>query len=233
MAPRRDGLDTRRTILAAAALAFGRKGFHETTIAEICQAAGTNIASVNYHFGHKEALYVECWREAFRRSHAKHPPGDGLPPGAPPEERLRGWIRAMLRCIADPESHDLAIMHREWVNPTGLLAEAIPQMVAPVQAILTQIIEEILGDGASRTDVFLCEMSIQSQCMNPVVFQQRHPVPDDAPAPPMPKEVALNIEAIAEHAIAFSLGGLAQARRQIEARRAQARKPKRRKAACI
>ena len=58
--PREDTARTRGKLLAAAGEIFAEKGFRETTIAEICLKAGTNVAAVNYHFGSKEALYSEA-----------------------------------------------------------------------------------------------------------------------------------------------------------------------------
>ena len=36
---------------------FGEKGFDNTTIRELCQEAGINIAMINYYFGSKEKLF--------------------------------------------------------------------------------------------------------------------------------------------------------------------------------
>ena len=51
------GSDTRTRILDAARDAFSENGYHGTSIRQIIARAGTNVASVNYHFGSKDALY--------------------------------------------------------------------------------------------------------------------------------------------------------------------------------
>ena len=48
--------DTKRRILDAAELLMGEKGFTSTSMRDITAAAKVNHASVNYHFGSKEAL---------------------------------------------------------------------------------------------------------------------------------------------------------------------------------
>lgn len=48
--------DTKESILDAAEALFGAQGFSGTSLRNITAAAGVNIASVNYHFGSKEAL---------------------------------------------------------------------------------------------------------------------------------------------------------------------------------
>jgi|SRR5699024_8648571 len=54
---------TRDRILDAAERLFAEQGFHLTTLRQITQAAGANLAAVNYYFGSKQALI----RAIFRR----------------------------------------------------------------------------------------------------------------------------------------------------------------------
>lgn len=48
--------DTKRRILDAAESLMGDKGFNATSMRDITAAAKVNLASINYHFGSKEAL---------------------------------------------------------------------------------------------------------------------------------------------------------------------------------
>ncbi len=54
--------DTRDRILAAAQRLFAEKGFDATSVRDITTEAGCNVASVNYHFGGKDNLYLETFR---------------------------------------------------------------------------------------------------------------------------------------------------------------------------
>ena len=74
---------TKERLLKSAGEVFAKKGYSDATIAEICSLAGTNIASVNYHFKNKKALYVEAWRQAFSQSLQMFPPDGGVSPDAP------------------------------------------------------------------------------------------------------------------------------------------------------
>jgi len=218
MLERKDGVETRKRILGAASLEFGRKGFRDTTVADICRLAGTNIASVNYHFGDKERLYVEAWRQSFQRSHELHPPDGDVPDGASPEERLRGWICSTIARVVDTTCHDFEIIHKEMANPTGLLAEAMRTSVEPIQRILAGILRDLLGEKASDEDIRLCEMSVHSQCVNPRLFAKRFRTPEkkrSLSGPPFPD---LDPEMIADHVTRFSLAGLGEVRRHIETR---------------
>lgn len=53
---------THERILDSAEKLFADNGFRGTSLRQITQAAKVNIAAVNYHFGTKEALYVEVIR---------------------------------------------------------------------------------------------------------------------------------------------------------------------------
>ncbi len=52
-------IDTRTRILDVAERLFGERGFPATSLRDITTEAGVNVASVNYHFGSKEALLTE------------------------------------------------------------------------------------------------------------------------------------------------------------------------------
>ncbi len=55
-------VDTRERILDAAERLFTANGFDGASMRQITGAAGVNLASVNYHFGSKEALVQEVFR---------------------------------------------------------------------------------------------------------------------------------------------------------------------------
>jgi AcrR family transcriptional regulator len=52
-------MDTKKRIIDSAAALFAKQGFHAATLRSITDSAGVNVASVNYHFGSKEALFDE------------------------------------------------------------------------------------------------------------------------------------------------------------------------------
>ena len=45
---------------------FAERGVAATSIRELAQEAGVNVAAVNYHFGDKETLYLETLRFCYR-----------------------------------------------------------------------------------------------------------------------------------------------------------------------
>jgi len=204
---RKDAQETRQRLLAAAAEVFAEKGFWETTHAEICGRARTNTAAVNYHFGSKENLYVESWKYSFEKSVEAHPPEGGVAPDAPVRERLHGRILAFMQRMADPDNHEVEIMHKEMANPTGLLTETLQQAIEPMRQGLRSIIRELLGACAGEQQVSFCQMSVIGQCFGPMLHlrQARRTPGLSRPAGPL---LAFDVEELAEHVTQFSLAGI-------------------------
>ncbi len=207
---------TQARLLESAAQVFAEKGYRDATIAEICERAGANIAAVNYYFRDKETLYTEAWRLAFHRSLATHPPDGGVPPDAPPEQRLRGHVASMVERILDPGTHEFDIVHKEHANPTGLLAEIMRESIEPLRRQLARIVRELLGQTASERDVALCQMSIMAQCMHIMVRHRHHKMSPTPGPPPGPPEFDFSVKEMTDHIIRFSLAGIRQMRRRLE-----------------
>lgn len=209
-----DGQETRQKLLAAACEVFATKGFREATIAEICQKAKANSAAASYHFGGKEALYVESWRAAFARSLRIYPPDGGVPPAAPVEEQLRGRILSIMRRIIDPQSYEFDIAHQEMASPTGLLAGPIRDSLEPIFRALTALVRALLGEAASEQQVRLCQMSIRAQCFGPLLRERHRKMAAPGLAPPPPEPLPDDVETLAAHVTRFSLAGIQAIRAQ-------------------
>lgn len=55
--------ETRKAILRAAIVAFGKAGYSAATTRQIAAAAGVNQPAISYYFGTKEGLYKACAEE--------------------------------------------------------------------------------------------------------------------------------------------------------------------------
>jgi len=211
-----DSGSTRERLLEAAGAIFAQKGYHHATVAEICERADANIAAVNYYFRSKDNLYVEAWREAFQRSVGTHPPDGGVATDAPPEDWLRSRIRALVERVADPNSIEFEIIHKELANPTGLLSEPMAKAIEPIRRGMSHVIREMLGPRAPDDALRLCEMSVLTPCIHFVLrdrLRRSLPKGTHLPGPP-PLEV--DVETIVDHIYRFSLAGLRDVRRRIE-----------------
>jgi len=191
-------------LLSAACEIFTEKGFRGATVAEICARAGTNIAAVNYYFGGKEPLYQEAWRHCLKESMRRRPPDGGVSPEAPPEERLRGQMKALMRRIADPENKDFLISQMEMLNPTGLLEEVMRMELIPLREKTLAAVRELLGPNADEQRVVFSEACLISMCVHPMLMLRvRHKA--KKAEPPM---FMNDLEAFAEHVVRFALAGI-------------------------
>jgi AcrR family transcriptional regulator len=212
-----DQTKTRERLLTAAGEIFAEKGFRDTTVAEICRKAGTNIAAVNYHFGSKEVLYREAWRHAFHESIEAHPPEGGVPETAPPEERLQAQVSALVRRMTDRNNRAYSFLYREYANPTDLLA-LIRKEIKPIQQRTRRLLRELLGPSVGEKEILFCEMAIIGQCTNPMLVHGRL---EQLNGGKEALRIIDDIDAYARHIVEFSLAGLAAVRRKAEARRLQ------------
>lgn len=191
-------------LLEAACRVFAEKGYRGATVQEISSLAGANIASINYHFNDKKTLYVEAWRYAFATSIEQYPPDGGVSADAPPEERLRGNISALLRRISDKNTVEFLIARNEVTNPTGFLKEVMREEIAPPHEIMKKAVRDLLGPNASESQVRYSVLCIITQCFEPIVLTRSINEQDGKGIfPPID-----NIEEFIEHVIQFSLGGL-------------------------
>ncbi|MFH0995459.1 MAG: CerR family C-terminal domain-containing protein [Pseudomonadota bacterium] len=208
--------DTQVRLLKSACKVFAEKGYRQATLAEICERAGANIAAVNYYFRDKATLYAEAWRQSFQRSLEIHPADGNVPPGASPEDRLRGRIQSILQRIADPQSYEFDIMYKELVNQTGLLADVMQESIEPIRRGLFVLMRELLGEKATDLQVQLCQMSIRAQCFDLIIREQRRkksPEGKKLTGPPFPD---VDVAVLADHILRFSLAGIRELRREIE-----------------
>ena len=213
---RKGALRTPKSLLAAASEVFAEKGYRDATIAEICERAGANIAAVNYHFRDKETLYREAWRHAFSESVKAHPPDGGMSDSAPPEDRLRGQVTALLHRIADEQSKEFLFVQKELANPTGLLDEVMKQEIRPMHEKMESVVRELLGPRCSDMQVRFCAISIITQCINPAVAMKRRKEKQEGKDGPPGVD---DIEAYSEHVVKFSLAGIHAIRDEAEKKR--------------
>jgi AcrR family transcriptional regulator len=157
---------TREALLLAAGKIFAERGFRDSTIREICQAAKANIAAVNYHFGDKEHLYLEVLRYAHQCARRKFPLTK-IDHRLTPEERLRLFVENLLQRLSQqgPHAWSARLMSREMIEATGALEVIVNEEIRPNSEELGRIIKDIVGPGVSPETQRLCAMSVVSQCV--------------------------------------------------------------------
>ena len=198
-------IKTKDRVLQAACEIFAKKGFRETTVAEICEQADANIAAVNYHFGDKEKLYDEVWRHAFSIASSAHPVDGEVAEDAPAEKHLLAFTNAILhRVFSEKESGLFAkLLYREMAAPTLALEQIAKEALFPQIQHLEKVIDQILDDSVDEKQRTLCKHSIIGQC---VFFNFSRPLREIIIGKKeLPEE---EINRLAQHVTRFSLGGL-------------------------
>lgn len=209
----KETVDTEKRLLEAAGEVFAEYGYRAATVRQICEKAGANIAAVNYHFGDKEGLYRAVLRFVPKSYAEKNPRHLSLSAKATAEEKLRAYIRSLLRRVFDkgrPGWHT-KILAREMIEPTRALDTLVEEGGRPMHRELASIIRELLGSGASDKAVRLCTMSIVSQC---VYYHHARSV--ITRLYPQQKYGPKEIEEIAEHITQFSLLAVKGLSRKVE-----------------
>jgi AcrR family transcriptional regulator len=215
MEPKADR-DTPLRLLNSACAVFAEKGYRQATLAEICRRAKANNAAANYYFRDKATLYAEAWRQSFARSLKTYPADGNVPAEASPEERLRGRIQSILQRISDPLSYEFDILYKEMVNQTGLLAEVMQEAIEPIRRGLFDLMRELLGEKASDLQVQLCQMSVRAQCFDLIIRQRRREKKCEEDNGGGPQFLNVDVAALTDHILRFSLAGIREIRRQVE-----------------
>lgn len=199
--------DTRTRILNAAGPVFAEKGFAEATIRDICQAADVNVASVNYHFGDKEQLYIETVTRAHElKVRQVHLPvwSEETPPG----EKLRDFIRTLVTRMLGPQSApwQSTLMMREVLHPTAACQALVKDHFRPDFNVLLGILRELLPVETADYKVHQIAFSILGQCLH-------YRVAGDVVAliiDEKERDEHYGLEQLADHITEFSLAALRQ-----------------------
>jgi len=158
--PRKDGEATRLRILQAAGELFAANGQGETSNKAVAARAEVDLASINYHFGSRNGLYLAVLDEARRRfldiSDLQRISA-GTQAAA---DKLRELIELVVRKAArGPESWHLRVLAAEILTPSPL-AQAHLQENAPLRlSLLKALLSEISGipvDAPALTRCILC-----------------------------------------------------------------------------
>lgn len=158
---------TRQQLLEAAGQVFAEYGYRAATVREICLRAGANIASIHYHFGDKERLYIEVLRYAHKREAELKPALFHADENVPPEQRLKQYVHSILLQLLDPSSvnWDRKLISREMVEPTIGLDVMMTDRIRPMSKHVRAIVRDIIGPNATEEDIREGEFNVVSNCV--------------------------------------------------------------------
>lgn len=159
---------TRERLLDAAERLFFKKGYEGVSVRDLTDMAGTNVASINYHFRGKDNLYREVFQHKLSRmaerklaelnqvAHEKEPPDL--------RKVLRVYVSGFLGEILSSRDMDnfLNVVSRE-MSETGIATDILMKEVAtPVHRILKEAIRKARPD-LPEEKVSLCIVSLTGQ----------------------------------------------------------------------
>lgn len=151
----RHGPDTRERILDAAEALFVEHGFEATSMRLITGRAGVNLASINYHFGSKEALIQDVFRrrltwlnqERLRALDRFEKEAKGV--ALKPHQIVEAFFGVSLRMAADTEhgGHTfMRLLGRTYTEPTAFVRQFLADEYAAVVPRFKQALFRSLPD---------------------------------------------------------------------------------------
>ena len=202
-----DHRSTRERLLDAAEQLFADRGFADTSVRDLTAAADCNIASVNYHFGSKENLYIEVFRRAISemREHRIATIERQL---ADPKMSPASLVRAFSESFVDPIVRNpqrgerwMQMYSREMAQP--LLPEDMfdREMIEPVAEVVHHAFRR-LYPGISQMQVTLILLSVVGQLLH-LVQMMRCPIQSETS--PVKR---IEVPAAIDHVVRFSVAGI-------------------------
>lgn len=142
MARKRVG-NKRERIIQAAAKFFGDKGYHNTTTAEIAEAAGVAAGTIYIYFSSKEELVVAVFEEFLGRNMNRLQ--EGVAAEATPEGKIRKLMSLGFRLME--ENPDSA---RIFLSQLRQSTTMIKMVAKQSSRAYRDIIEAILKEGVEK-----------------------------------------------------------------------------------
>jgi AcrR family transcriptional regulator len=91
-------------LLQGALTCIAQRGYAATSSRDIAKAAGANVASINYHFGSKEALVNEALSQCFGMWNQRVDEAFEAAAGLAPRDQLAAILHAAIDSFADLRS---------------------------------------------------------------------------------------------------------------------------------
>lgn len=161
--------ETKANILDAAESFFAELGFHGTSLRQITERAGVNVASVNYHFGSKENLMDAVLRRrleplnAIRLARLDAVRAEAAEAGERPSVRavMTALIEPTLRAVVQPEFGGFSIiMSRVFTEHKGAMMERVGPLIEPLLKQYLETLWEALPNLPEEEVVLRLRMSL-------------------------------------------------------------------------
>lgn len=136
--------DSRSKLIDAALPLFAVKGYAAVSIRELAEAAGVNVALINYHFGGKEGLYAAVIESQFSRLDELLKPVATM--SSEPSERIRAYVKNIVT-EHQRSPHLRRLIASELSNPTPCFEKVVKKNVKN----FFPKIHTVLSDGMTQS----------------------------------------------------------------------------------
>jgi len=200
---------TRHRLTEAAERLFADHGYAETSVREITTEAGTNVASVNYHFGSKQGLYRQVFES--RLAEMREQRTEAVASVVQQAERrgdaatvIEAFARAFMQPLTDPARARvmLRLFLREMSDPHLPRGMFIEQMAKPMQVLMVDAIRRACPS-VTEQQAALCFHSLVGQLVHLLQVWKMMADADGEAGALMPQ-----LEAGIDHVIRFTAAGL-------------------------
>ena len=161
--------DKAQRLLNVAGEVFAEKG-QSATVREICSKAQCSVAAINYYFGDKQQLYLQCVQTACEQKEEKYPlpSSEQLAEVTDPPVMLQRFLRAITeRLVAkSSESWHNTLMLREVINPSKGVRDILTTPFRRDFHNLRSIFEELFA-GIESPEELIVDFATQTlaRCM--------------------------------------------------------------------
>ncbi|AYW66781.1 MAG: CerR family C-terminal domain-containing protein [Pseudomonas aeruginosa] len=200
-APRTDGDSTRAKLLDAAGRLFAECGYAGAASKAICEAAGTDLAAINYHFGNRDGLYRAVLHEGHKHFVSLEDLTALAQSVLSPQQKLEAFIDGMVASLFDDKGWHNRVCAREILAPSPHFASLIGEGVMPKFRLVADILGDITGIPPGDPALARCVVSIMAPCLMLLVIDRDTPNPFQA-------LLSQPVEELAAHLKRFAVAGL-------------------------
>lgn len=159
------GHETRQKLISVGTRLFGLNGFNGVSMRALSKEAGTNLATVSYHFGGKFGLYEAILINILERKEEVFPSEEKIRHkielmklGKLSDFELVSWfVKTFVRgLIGDPDTvWAVMIIHRELAQPSEMYPMLEEKFFTPSFTSINLLLEEVMDDGTDWEEIMV------------------------------------------------------------------------------
>ncbi|MEO7983354.1 MAG: TetR family transcriptional regulator [Bacteroidota bacterium] len=144
--------DKQVQIIESAETLFADKGFSGTSVRDIAETAGVNLAMISYYFGSKEKLFEAMFAhrsESFKLQLENMLQNKELEP----MEKVEQLIEQYIVKLTGQQCFHRIMVREQMMNNNGFIAAQIQALKTRNQSLIKQLIQEGQDKGVFKKDI--------------------------------------------------------------------------------